>query len=571
MKKQWRIATIDPLKINTLCHALKCHPATAAVLIRRHHTDPDAAKRFVKAPLSGLQSPFAIKDMDRAVKRIHQALDQNQKILIFGDYDADGVSATVIMHRFLADIGARVAIYIPHRFKEGYGLRPRHICDVAVPQNIDLIITVDCGSSSQKAIEKAAQNRIDVIVTDHHQIGEVPQATAVVNPNRSDCTAGFEDMAGVGVAFCLLVCLRKHLRDLNFWRDGKEPNLKELCDLVAIGTMADAVDLTLENRRLINAGLEVIRSGRRPGLFALMEACGIQQGAISAQDITFKLIPRINAAGRMAHAEAAVALLSTTHMDEATRLARDLSDLNVARQAAEAEINNEIGAFLHRNPDTLKKSVLVLARSGWHEGVLGIVASRLMQQYFRPVVLITVTGDIGKGSARSISGINIYRCIEKSADTLTHFGGHAAAAGLTLKAENIAAFRRHLEQAVEAEMVAIDIEPVLDIDYKLDFDAISDGLIDEIEALEPFGKGNPQPVFMSEDIQVVSAKTIAVKHRRMTLKQTGSQNQKMLAAIHFNAGDKMLETNRFKRIAYGLQWNRYNGRKTPQLVIEAVE
>jgi single-stranded-DNA-specific exonuclease len=507
--------------------------------------------------------------MDAAVERIVPAIMHKEKILIFGDYDVDGITATTILLDFLRSVGAHVSYYIPHRINEGFGLKKNHISDTALPNGINLIITVDCGSDSHEAVEAARKAGIDVIITDHHIISDrIPPAVAVVNPKQDDCPSGFHDLAGVGVAFYLLICLRKKLRDINFWQDRPEPNLKSYCDLVALGTLADMVPLTNENRILARTGLDIMGRTHRPGLKALMEICKTNKHVVDTDDIVFGLAPRLNSAGRMDHASTSLELLIARDVKTAEKIANSLNHMNQNRRRIENKILTQVHNHLKKNPHLLRKSTMVLAQEGWHLGVLGIVASRIVKKYFRPVVLITTTDGIGRGSARSIPGVNLYKGLSACANDLENFGGHSMAAGLKLKTENFENFEINFENTVCRMTQPDDFIPRIFIDFVLDFEDISDKLIDELESLKPFGMGNNEPLFMAGNINVVSSTIVGNNHRRMVLSQGKGRTDKTFNSIHFNVDpDTPLKEN-FDQIAFRLRWNRWNGRKTAQLVIE---
>ncbi len=569
MEKAWQILKPDIHLAEKLCRILKCHPAIASILVNRNILSPENASNFLNTSLRNLGPPFAIKDMDAAVERIVPAIMHKEKILIFGDYDVDGITATTILLDFLRSVGAHVSYYIPHRINEGFGLKKNHISDTALPNGINLIITVDCGSDSHEAVEAARKAGIDVIITDHHIISDrIPPAVAVVNPKQDDCPSGFHDLAGVGVAFYLLICLRKKLRDINFWQDRPEPNLKSYCDLVALGTLADMVPLTNENRILARTGLDIMGRTHRPGLKALMEICKTNKHVVDTDDIVFGLAPRLNSAGRMDHASTSLELLIARDVKTAEKIANSLNHMNQNRRRIENKILTQVHNHLKKNPHLLRKSTMVLAQEGWHLGVLGIVASRIVKKYFRPVVLITTTDGIGRGSARSIPGVNLYKGLSACANDLENFGGHSMAAGLKLKTENFENFEINFENTVCRMTQPDDFIPRIFIDFVLDFEDISDKLIDELESLKPFGMGNNEPLFMAGNINVVSSTIVGNNHRRMVLSQGKGRTDKTFNSIQFNIDpDAPLEEN-FDRIAFRLRWNRWNGRKTAQLVIE---
>jgi single-stranded-DNA-specific exonuclease len=569
MEKKWQILQPDALAVNELSARLHCHPITATVLLNRNLTSAQEASNFITTSLSKIRSPFNLKDMNAAVERIYCAIIDHEKILIFGDYDVDGITATTVLLDFLQKIGARVCAYIPHRIKEGYSLQTHHIHDYALPNRIQLIITADCGSSSHDAVIAARNSGIDVVITDHHTISKkIPPAAAVLNPKRHDCQAGMQMLAGVGVTFSLLIGLRKYLRDHDFWKDRPEPNLKNLCDLVALGTIGDMVPLVEENRIFSKAGLDLINSSTRTGLNALCKVAGIENEPIDAEDIAFRLAPRLNAAGRMDHASLALKLLTTESDSTAAQQAEYLNKLNNRRQEQEAFILDAIFSDFQRHPQRLKKRTLVCWHPEWHQGVVGIVASRIMQRYFRPTVVIAIDGEIGKGSARSIPGLDLFNALQNCQDCLESFGGHSMAAGLSIKTKKLEEFQHAFEEAVAQMTQPDDWIPKMTIDAEVNFSDISDNLINEIGALSPFGSGNPEPVFMAQNVKVVSSKMVGKNHRKMVLTQDVGRGQKTFQAIRFNAEGRMQTETVFGQIAYRLRWNRWNDKKTIQLVME---
>jgi len=569
MKKEWQILQPGIHLVEKLCEILNCHPAVASILINRNVSSTEDISNFFNTSLSRLSPPFSIKDMDVAVDRISAAIERKEKILIFGDYDVDGITATTILLEFFRSAGADASYYIPHRITEGFGLKTDHISNYALPNGINLIITVDCGSDSHDAVKAAIDAGIDVIVTDHHIISDtIPPALAVVNPKRNDCPSGFHDLAGVGVALYLLICLRKKLRDTNFWQNRPEPNLKRYCDLVALGTLADMVPLTYENRILSTAGMRMIRSTGRPGLNALIEVCEINKHTIDSDDIAFYLAPILNSAGRIDHASTAVELLCASDTQTARKIAHSLNRLNQNRRSIENTILTQVNDHLKNNPHLLLKNTLVLAHRNWHLGILGIVASRIMKKYFRPVVLITTADGIGKGSARSIPEINLYEGLSACADDIETFGGHSTAAGLEIKAGKIDRFKIHFENVVNRMAKSSVFKPKIAIDYKLDFADISNKLMDELESLKPFGTGNPAPLFMTENVRIVSSKIVGQNHRSMVLDQSGKKSGNPLHAIQFNIDTRIPLTDNFDRIAYRLRWNRWSRSKKAEVVIE---
>lgn len=567
MKKEWLLQTPDPEAVRALQAAIGCSPVTAAVLVNRNITAGPEAENFLNASLKDLRPPFGITDMDAAVRRIARALLDREKILIFGDYDVDGVTAVTLLFEFLKAAGADVLYYIPHRTQEGYDIQVGHIFGVALPAEVDLIITVDCGSSRHDSVQAAIDSGIDVIVTDHHTIDAPPPAVAVVNPRRQDCGGGFDHLAGVGVVFTLLIHLRRHLREIDFWRHRPEPNLKRFCDLVALGTAADMVPMIRENRILSRMGLEVINQGGRPGLAALVRISGIRDREVDMDDIAFRLAPRLNAAGRMGHAGLAVDLLTARTEREAEELAATLHRLNRKRQETEKEMLDQALAYIEKHPHLLDRKSLVLSHANWHEGILGIVASKLVDRFFRPVILISTRTSVAKGSGRSIPGINLHGCLKKCAAHLKAFGGHPMAAGLQIGRGDIRRFEDKFERVVSEIGAARHFSRPVTIDYELDFAGITDTLVNEIARLTPFGEGNPEPLFMAGEVHVAEHRIVGRCHRQMTLVQPGDPGARSVGAIQFNV-DPAERPERFERIAYRLRWNWWNGKKTTQILVE---
>ena len=567
--KKWNILQPKTEVVNRLCAHLQCSPVVASLLANRGIDSPSLADRFLTPSFHQLSDPSAMKDMDTAIRRIYDAILRQERILIFGDYDVDGVTATVLITEFLNTVGAKVSYYIPHRETEGYGLKPGHISDPAISNNINLIITVDCGSSSHEAVRMARQAGIDVIITDHHTISNpMPEALAVVNPKRCDCPSGVGNLAGVGVAFFLVISLRKYLRDRGFWASRNEPNLKNACDLVALGTVADMVPLIGDNRIFVKAGIDLINSGPRPGIQSLIEISGIHRPFLNSEDIAFKLAPRLNAAGRMAHAKTAAHLLLTCDSQKALRLAETLNALNRERRSIEQLVLDEIHLRLQNEPEHLHAGALVMADAAWPSGILGIVASRLVHQFFRPVVLISTQNGTGRGSARSIPGFDLYQGLKACSDSLIGFGGHAAAAGLEISTERIPEFQSRFTRMVDSRISREQLVPEMVIDGILDIHDITPTLIDEIESLKPYGTGNPEPVFLAKNIHIASSGIVGRNTRRMLLKPGDGSSGPGISAVQFNVDSTLPLELEIREMIYRVRWNYWNGNRTPQILVE---
>ena len=570
MTKEWLIQKPDVYLLEQIKKKYHCHHITAAILANRLPSLEDASL-FIAPSFNHLHSPFEIKDIDKAVYRICLAIQNKEKILIFGDYDVDGVTSVSVLFEFLTYAGADVSYYIPHRMEEGYGFKAFHVKKLTEQFDIDLLITVDCGSKSYDAVLESNRLGIDVIITDHHEANVVPKAYAVVNPKQPDCHAGFEYLAGVGVVFCLIICLRKQLRDLNYWQPPySEPNLKDFCDLVALGTIADIVPLLHDNRIFVQAGLEVISEGKRPGIQALKNISEIKKPFVDASDIAFKLSPRINAAGRLYHSDVAVELLTTSCMKKAKQIAATLDDINCQRRQLENSIYTHIETYLKDHPNDLKKHSIVLMDQSWHEGVIGIVASRLVDKYHMPVILFSQNNGIGKGSARSIPTVDMHQTLESCCQHIEAFGGHKMAAGLTIQTKQFSAFRDQFDAIVQKSTCHSDFKSVITIDYLIKFHEISEQLVNELEKLGPFGSGNQEPIFGAYNIQVRSANLVGGSHRRMVLSQLDGYSENYLEAIQFNVNPLEEVPHTLYKVAFKTQWNYWNGKKTIQLLIEEI-
>jgi single-stranded-DNA-specific exonuclease len=568
MQTQWNILQPDPQLVLTIRNHLDCHPIFAKVLANRGLDAPDLIDPFISPSMADLPSPLLLADMDKAVARICRALEENEKILVIGDYDADGVTATVVVVDFLKAAGGCIAHHLPHRVTEGYGFGPPHVMQLALPQKAGLIITVDNGTASHEGVKAAGRFGIDVIITDHHNLEEsLPEALAVVNPKREGHARELAELAGVGVAFYLIIALRAALRERGWWENRPEPNLKCLCDYVAIGTVADIVPLTGINRILTRSGLELMGSSVRPGVRALLQACGIQRNLVTADDIAYRLAPRINAAGRMAHANLAFELLHTSDPSRAGGLADTLNALNSRRQQSENRIYKEAITRIDSQSAQETKKTILLADSDWHEGVLGIVAAKLAARYYRPVLLLATQNGVGKGSGRSIPPVDLYAALNRCRDLLEKFGGHRMAGGLTVQADKINKLRERFESAVCEIMPSREIAPQLTIDSEIGFDEIDSRLLNDLEKLEPFGTNNPSPVFLARNVRVTSAYKVSRLHRRLVVCQDGRAETK-LKAIHFNPEEDSARMTYFDQLAFRLQWNRYRGTKEIQLVVE---
>jgi len=538
----------------------------ARLLVLRGVDTYDKAKAFFRSDLSQLHDPFLMKDMDKATARLAEAIRHGERILIYGDYDVDGTTSTAILYIFLEEFGVDVDFYIPHRFKEGYGINQDGI-QYAIETNTDLIVSVDCGITAVEETEQAKEEGIDVIICDHHNVADViPDAVAVLDPKRNDCNYPFKGLSGAGVGFKLIQGTIKKL--------GLADRIAfKLLDLVAISIASDIVPIEDENRILMREGLKRINSEPRIGIKALLELINLSIGSITTSNIVFSIGPRINAAGRMGDATKAVKLLISDTPAEAKSRAHELESINVARRDKDSETMEEAKAMVDKNYNLDKISSMVLHHPDWHLGVIGIVASRLVDTYGRPAVMLsTVDGKI-KGSARSIDGFNIYDAFKECEDLLEQFGGHEYAAGLTIAKENLQEFRQRINDIAEKRLSDEDFKPELKIDSELNLSNVNMRFWKLLSQFEPFGPGNLRPIFVSRDVEVVGVPTIVGKgHLKMKVKQNGSGafdvigfNMHEYLPVIRNGDDNQLN------IAYSLEENEWNGRRTLQIRLRDVE
>ncbi|WKZ33259.1 MAG: single-stranded-DNA-specific exonuclease RecJ [Thermodesulfobacteriota bacterium] len=527
--RRWKISPANRELQERLGRKLNILPLTAQLLVNRGLVDADKAFSFLKPDLASLHDPMLMKGMDRAVERIARALREREKITVYGDYDVDGATSTALLSLFLREIGADAATYIPERLAEGYGLNPEAVKKLAA-SGCRLVITVDCGSSNRAEVELANSLGIDVIVTDHHEMPkDAPPALAVLNPGQEGCRFPFKGLAGVGVAFNLALALRAYLRETGWFREG-EPNLKRYLDLVALGTVADLVPLMDENRVFVHYGLKELEAMKRPGLKALVEGAGLK-GRLSASHIAFQMAPRLNAAGRISTADTALRLLTTESPEEASALAAALEKENSSRQRIEAETLEEALSMLEGHRDR----GIVLYSERWHPGVIGIVASRLVDRFSRPAVLIALENGVGKGSARSIRSFNILEGLKGCAVLLERFGGHKAAAGLTVSGEMVEAFRKEFIRQVNGALTDEDLVSEMTLDAVVSLEEVGRRLVSEIESLAPFGASNHEPLLCLPDTHIVETEVVGARHLKFKVKHNGRVQRGIgfgLAGLH---------------------------------------
>lgn len=549
-------------KVQRISKHCKISPLLAKIFISRGIEEEEYIKMFLNPSMKDLYDPFLLKDMDKAVDRIINAVRSRERIIIFGDYDVDGITSTSILYDFLVKCGADVGYYIPDRKEEGYGLSIGAVQKV-INDGASLIITVDCGITAFEEVKYIIDNDVDIIITDHHECkDELPEAYALVNPCRHDCTYPFKELAGVGVTF-------KLLQALSIKMDLKDPSL-DYIDLVALGTVADVVPLVSENRIIVKYGLKKIENTFNKGLKALIDVSGAKDKPVTSYTVGFVLAPRINAAGRIGDATRAVRLFTTDDENEAIAISKELNEQNIYRQETEQEILNDVLSRVERSVDLKKEKVIVVWGEGWHHGIIGIVASRVTETFHRPCILIAVEDGIGKGSGRSIEGFNLFEALSHCTSLLEKFGGHELAAGLTIKEENIEKLKEMINEYADTLLKDSDLIPKIKIDVEVTKEDISLDSVRELDLLSPFGVGNPSPVFAYKNLMIEDIRTVGNdKHIKLKLKD----NESFIDAIGFNRGflAEIYNKNDVIDTACSFEINSWNNTESVQLNLKDVK
>ena len=553
---QWKLAKDQeiPEEFLTIANDQKLHPLVAKLLFERGIQTKEELRRFLKPTIDDLHDPFLLFGMDKVVERIFQAIEQGENILIYGDYDADGITSTTVMKEALEQLGGEPHYYLPNRFIDGYGPNLDVYKYYIENENVRLIITVDNGVSGHEVLSFAKEQGVDVIVTDHHELPyELPEAYAIIHPNHPSGDYPFKELAGVGVAFKVAMALL-----------GEIP--MEALDLVAIGTIADLVSLTGENRILVKMGLDIARSGMRLGLNELARLVEIDIKNFDETSIAFQIAPRLNALGRLDDASPGVALMSTFDEEEAKELAQYIDKKNIKRKAIVEKITKEAFLRLEELPDS---NCVVLADENWHEGVLGIVAGKIMNTTGKPTVILTIKEDkIAKGSARSIDTVNIFDCLNENSELFTAFGGHHAAAGMSLPVENVEKLRKAINQYIEEKELDITQGRTTEIDEKISIDEISVDFIEQLGILSPFGMDFAKPTFLIENAKVIESRQIGAAKNHLKIKLQGEAYT--LDCVAFDMGAQVDEFSIFEQNSFigKLEINEWNGNRLPQLMVE---
>ena len=550
MTKKWQIYEIDEQtenKIKELEEREKINKLLATILVNRNMTDPEQLKVFLHPTRKDFHDPYLMPDMRKAVNRIKQAIEKQEKVIIYGDYDADGITSITVLKSFLEANNLHVNYYIPNRLEEGYGLNKPAVKKIADEQ-YKLMITVDCGISAIEEIKYANELGLETIVTDHHEVAEeLPKALAVVDAKRKDNQYPCRDLAGVGVVFKLIQALSI---ELNL---SEEEYLKYL-DIVCVGTISDIVPLRDENRVIAKLGLMLVNQTKNMGLRSLLISSGYK--TIDSGAISFGVAPRINACGRMGHAEKALKLFLSKDINEVNKLTAELNEYNRIRQETEKSIYEEALSLIQKE-HIEEKNTIVVAGEGWHHGVIGIVASKITELYFKPSILLCYEDDLAKGSGRSIPGFDLHEALMKCTDTIERFGGHSMAIGITLKKDMVEKFSQKVEQIAKESNIE-EIVPVIYIDSKIELNEINKQMVESLKQLEPFGEGNKMPIFAIKNLKIDSIRALSEgKHLKLTLRE----NNTIINAIGFNMG-KLADDYRIGdkiNVVGVLEINHFNG------------
>ncbi|CAN5205478.1 single-stranded-DNA-specific exonuclease RecJ [soil metagenome] len=564
MIKKWNVKPPpEPELVKNLSSVINVNPVLATILLQREINNYEEAKSFFRPSLLELHDPFLMKNMDKAVIRLQSAISNNEKILIYGDYDVDGTTSVALFYGFLKNYYTNLEYYIPDRYKEGYGISFAGI-EWAEENGISLIVSLDCGIKAVEKVKMALEKGIDFIICDHHRPGdELPEAHAILDPKQEDCDYPFDELSGCGIGFKLLqaYCLSQNL----------DPSLLHTyLDLVVVSIASDIVPIIGENRILAFFGLKQLNTNPRPGLKALIEIAGLKE-EISISKIVFAMGPRINAAGRIAHAHSAVQLLLSTEKEEADIIAKQVNLNNTLRRDHDSNITQEALEMIQTDEVLLSSKSTVLFKNDWHKGVIGIVASRCIEKHYKPTIILTESNQMASGSARSVLGFDVYEAISECADLLSHFGGHKYAAGLTLQLDNVSAFKTKFEEVVSRTITEEQLVPALEIDQFIDLDFINFKIFNILKQMEPFGPANMQPVFASENLVVKGKiKLIKDEHLRFNVQQEGSIA--CFPVIGFCCAsflDKINAGQKF-RMAYTIENNEYQEMKSLQLCVKDI-
>ena len=556
MNKKWQIYQANEEQVEEISKKYNINKLLATILSNRDITEKEQIEKFLNPKRNDFYNPYKMLDMEIAVKRIIKAIENKEKVIIYGDYDVDGITSVTVLKSFLEERGINVAEYIPNRLEEGYGLNKKAVKEIA-EQKYTLMITVDCGISAIEEVEYANSLGIETIITDHHEPGnELPKALAVIDAKRKDNTYPFRNLAGVGVVFKLIQALSIEL-------GLEEKEYLKYLDIVCIGTISDIVPLVDENRVIVKLGLKLVEQTKNLGLKAILESTGYSK--IDSTTISFGVAPRINACGRMGHQEEALKLFLSKNSNEVAELTQKLNEYNRVRQETEKNIYNEAIEQIEQI-DLDKQNTIILMGKNWHHGVIGIVSSKITELYFKPSILLCEEGEKGKGSGRSIPGFDLYEALTECNELLEKFGGHSMAVGINVKKENFEKFKEKFEEIAKQKHIE-EIVPILKIDALINLDEIDKNIVESLKELEPFGEENKMPLFAIKNLKIDSIRALSEgKHLKLTLKD----NKNIINAIGFNLGYMSTEYKIGDKIDVvgNLEINTFNGVDNIQINIK---
>ena len=559
-RKTWNIKPPSSL-VSRLVREARVTPLQAQLLVNRGLRDAGDIEPFLSPRLSQMIDPLGMKGMREAVGTIVRAMEERRKITVYGDYDADGLTATALLATFLSHLGISVATYVPDRLNEGYGLNEKAVKRIR-ENGTGLMITVDCGISNGREVNLALNLGMDVVITDHHRIPARFEAQCpVVDPHQTGCSFPFKDLSGVGLSFFLAVALRSALRKKGWFRSRFEPDLRDYLDLAALGTMADRVPLLGQNRILVSTGVSRMGQSIWPGIRAIMNVAGVGDDHISSDDLAYRVAPRLNAPGRLGDSALGLRVLMAENQSEAHVLATKVDAANQRRQTLEQEILEQAGAMIDDRMDD--RRTILLGAENWHPGVLGIVASRLVDRYHKPVMMAAIRDGVAVGSGRSIDGFDLYGAMKKMSGCFQKFGGHYHAAGFTLKADQLEKFSEDLETEAALHLLPKDLMPSISVDSELPLRNITQDTVHEINALAPFGEGNPEPVFMARQVRVFDSRVVGERHLKLRL----GQGEQVFDAIGFGLGDRHSLKGALISLLFTPEINRWQGTESVQLKI----
>ncbi|MBD3629217.1 single-stranded-DNA-specific exonuclease RecJ [Cyclobacterium sp.] len=564
MDFRWKLKDkAKPESVAYLSHEINVNTTLANMLVNRDIHDFQQAKDFFRPDLDKLHDPMLMKDMDKAVKRLVDAIDNKESILVYGDYDVDGTTSVALFYGFIKAFYDKVAFYIPDRYKEGYGISEKGV-RYAAENGFSLIVSLDCGIKAIDKINLANELGVDFIICDHHTPGEqLPEAVAVLDPKRKDCPYPYKELSGCGVGFKLVQAFSEYTQ-------RSEANLYTYLDLVAISIASDIVPISGENRILAYYGLDRLNNNPRPGIKALILKGKLEKD-LSITDIVFKIGPRINASGRLEHAKASVELLISKDLDEGVRRAELVEDVNAARKNFDENITREALEMIEIQEQTGTFKSTVLFKEDWHKGVIGIVASRCIEKYYRPTIILTESNNKATGSARSVFDFDIYEAIEACSELLEQFGGHKYAAGLTLPVDKVPAFQKKFEMVVSERVREIHLKPILEIDDELILDQINYKFYNILKQMAPFGPGNPEPVFCVNQVHAENVRILKEKHLRFEIIQDGQNTRPVCIGFGFAKYYELLNSKMRFNIAFEIRENTFRNTSSLQLYVKDIK